>query len=318
MILLELSFIMDKRKTGIALFITLMVIASIMSIIAVSFSYLEKVQKDAGATSALIQSNILYGNTIDVLKRFFPAGSDSSDKLALIYAMPLILSEEKSDFAVNLTCKALMVGVPLNWLDPKESPNVPGKNTLAKDILEYVINLYDIEDPNGLEETLLEAITGRPLQNINYEPRLKIQKGIVSKQQFDRVLTNYALKYDDPNSLEIPWDKYFTFLKVDMNTKIDGGYPSAEFVSAAFDIPIEIVQEAWYSDISTGIGTTATLASFLNDNGQSEPLNKKLYSNKALNAMHCQQTFAYKERQYRFKFNYIEGRSNNFEFNGQD
>jgi len=46
-ILLELSFIMDKRKRGIALFITLMVIASIMSIIAVSFSYLEKVQKDA-------------------------------------------------------------------------------------------------------------------------------------------------------------------------------------------------------------------------------------------------------------------------------
>ena len=315
MILLELSFIMDKRKTGIALFITLMVIASIMSIMAVSFSYLEKVQKDAGKTSALIQANLLYGNTVEVLKRFFPSGSDNSDKLNLIYTVPLVLSEEKSGFSVNLTCQALMTGVPISWLNSQVSPAIPNKNTLAKNVLAYVINLYEIEDPNGLEETLLEAITGRRLQNIDYEPRLKIQKGIVSKQQFDRIITDYALNYDDPKALKIPWDKYFTFVKVDAKTKIDGAYPSAEFVSAAFDIPIEIVQDGWYSD--AGTGSTTTLASFLKDNSYPQP-DKTIYTDKALNAMHCEQTFAYKERQYKFNFNYIEGRSNNFEFNGQE
>ena len=305
---------MDKRKTGIALFITLMVIASIMSIIAVSFTYLEKVQKDAGTTSALIQANLLYGNTVEVLKRFFPAGSDNGDKLNLIYTMPLILSEEKSGFAMNLTCQALITGVPISWLDPTVSPNTPAKNVLAKDVLVYVMDFYEIEDPNGLEETLLEAITGRRLQNVDYEPRLKIQKGIVSKQQFYRIIMEYALTYDDPKALNVPWDKYFSFIKVDAKTKIDGAYPSAEFVSAAFDIPIEIVQDGWYSDVGTS--NTTTLVSFLRDNNYPQP-NKKIYSDKALNAMHCEQTFAYKERQYRFQFNYIEGRSNNFEFNGQ-
>jgi hypothetical protein len=310
MILLELSFIMDKRKTGIALFITLMVIASIMSIIAVSFSYLEKVQKDAGSTSALIQSNLLYGNTIDVLKGFFPAGADNSDKLALIYTMPLVLSEAKSGFSMNLTCQALMIGTPISWLDPQVSPAVPDKNTLAKDVLAYVINLYEIEDPNGLEEMLLEAITGRPLQNVDYEPRLKIQKGIISKQQFDRIITAYVLQYDDPKALQVPWDKYFSFVKVDAKTKIDGNYLSPEFISAAFDIPIEIVQDSW-------IVGESTLSTFLRDNAISTAINNKIYANKALNAMHCKQTFAYKERQYGFQFNYLEGRSNNFEFNGQ-
>ncbi len=309
MILLELSFIMDKRKTGIALFITLMVIASIMSIIAVSFTYLEKVQKDAGATSALIQANLLYGNTAEVLKRFFPSGSDNSEKLALIYTMPLLLSEEESGFSVNLICQALMLGAPINWLTEEGTPSASAKSDIAKDVLVYIVDFYGLEDPTGLEEMIVQAISGIQLKNKAYEPRLKIQKDIISKEQFNRIITDYAFKYDDKKALNVPWEKYFSFVKVTAKTKIDGNYPSAEFVSAAFDIPIEIVQDSWI------IGES-TLSSFLNENGITSQ-NNKIYSSKALNAMHCEQIFAYKDRQYSFKFNYIKGRSSNFEFNGQ-
>jgi len=302
---------MDKRKQGIALFITLMVIASIMSIIAVSFTYLEKVQKDAGTTSATIQGNLLYSNTIDVLKRFFPAGSDNSDKLELIYTMPLILSEGKSGFSLNVSCKPLMVGTPISWLDQELTKKVPEKTTLTKEVLETLMEQYEIEDPNGLEEILLEAITGKHFRNGDYESRIKSKKGIVSKKQFETLITNYFLIYDDPKVLTVPWDKYFSFTKVDTKTKIDGTYLSAEFISVAFDIPIEIVQDSWI------IGES-TLATFLKENAISTPINKKIYANKALNAMHCEQTYAYQGRQYGFNFDYIEGRSGNFEFNGQE
>jgi len=311
MILLELSFIMDKRKTGIALFITLMVIASIMSIIAVSFSYLEKVQKDAGTTSALIQANLLYGNTIEVIKRFFPAGSDNSEKLTLMYTMPLVLSEEKSGFALNLNCQALMIGAPIGWLDPKQTTKVPEKTTLSREVLGKVMERYEIEDPNGLEEILLQEITGKHTTNEDYVPRLVSNKGINSKKQFDQLLLTYALRYDDLKALNVPWEKYFTFVPFDEKTKIDGSYLSAEFISAAFDIPIEIVQDGW-------ILGESTLSTFLKENGIVAPINNKIYANKALNAMHCEQTFAYQERQYTINFNYIEGRSTNFEFNGQE
>ncbi|CAA6813607.1 MAG: Unknown protein [uncultured Sulfurovum sp.] len=310
MILLELSFIMDKRKTGVALFITLMVIASIMSIIAVSFTYLEKVQKDAGATSALIQANLLYGNTVEVLKRFFPAGSDNSDKLTLMYTMPLALNEEKSGFSVNLTCQALMIGAPINWLTSEQAAGLQEKSNLVRDVLRHVMELYDLEDPDGLEKILLQAVTGKQLKNKDYESRLKRQKGIVSKQQFNRVLQDYAVEYDDQKVLNVPWEKYFSFLKVDLKTKIDGNYLSPEFISAAFDIPIEIVQDSW-------VVGESTLTTFLAENAITTPINNKIYANKALNAMHCEQSFAYQNRQYEFKFNYIEGRSSNFEFSGQ-
>jgi hypothetical protein len=310
MILLELSFIMDKRKKGIALFITLLVIASILSIVAVSFSYLEKVQKDAGATSAIIQGNLLYKNTITVLKRFFPAGEGNIDKLSLIYSMPLMLTEGKSGFMLNLECKPLMIGVPIAWIDPELTKNAPEKKTLAQEVLNSIMDLYEIKEPNHLDELIYQEVTGKRPRNNEYEPRLEQKKGIISKQQFGRILLDYRLRYDDANVYKVPWERYFNFTETDERSTIDGSYLSPELISIAFDIPIEIVQDGW-------IPEEMSLSQFLQENGISTPVNKKLYSAKALNAMHCEQTYAYKEGHYKFNFDYINGRSANFELDGQ-
>ncbi|SFV52546.1 hypothetical protein MNB_SV-14-839 [hydrothermal vent metagenome] len=302
---------MDKRKRGIALFITLMVIASIMSIIAVSFSYLEKVQKDAGATSAIIQGDLLYKNISTVLKKFFPRKQDNSEKLKLIYSMPLSLTEAKSGFNLNLMCKPLLTAVPINWLEKEFIWKKAEKTNLAKDVLTMVMEKYSIEEPNELERLIMEEITGESSQNQDYTPRIKQQKGIVSRQQFNRVITNYRLLYDDPKVLLVPWERYFSFTEVTPKTKIDGVYLTAEFISVAFEIPIEIVLDSWVEGESN-------LRSFLKDNSIIAPVNKDIYSKKALNAMHCEQTYAYQEGQYKFNFDYIEGRSANFEFNGKE
>lgn len=301
---------MDKRKRGIALFITLMVIASIMSIIAVSFTYLEKVQKDAGATSAMIQGDLLYQNTINILQRFFPSGRDNAEKLELIYTLPLILNEAKSGFGLNLSCKPLMVGVPINWLENDLTDKVPEKMNLAKDTLVMVMELYNVQEPNELENLILQAIGGNREQNEDFIPRLKPQKGIISKAQFNRIITNYRLIFDDAKVLNVPWDRYFSFGEVDKKTKIDGLYLTPEFISVAFDIPIEIVQESW-------IAGETTLVSFLRENSIVTPINQNIYSNKALSAMHCEQSYAYRDGYYTFNFDYIDGRSGNFEFNGK-
>ena len=302
---------MDKRKTGIALLITLMSIATIMSIMAVSFSYLDKARKSATVTSAVTQANILYGSTKEILKRFFPKKADNNLKLKMIYSMPLMISEEQTGFAITLTCQPLMLGVPINWLDEEKTASVPAKNSLAKEVFTHIVDYYQIEDPNGLEEMILEAITGKILQNSEETERLKKQKGIISKKHFKKILINYAFRYDDIKVLTIPWEKYFSFVAVDSKLLIDGAYPSAEFVSAAFEIPLEMVQESWI------MGET-TLASFLDENSIVATLDKKVYAKKSLNAMSCEQNFLYGEKRYGFSFNYIEGRSSNFEFNGQE
>ena len=315
-ILLELSFIMDKTKRGIALFITLLVIASILSIVAVSFSYLEKVQKDAGKISALVQGNLLYKNTTQILKQFFPKGKADSKKLEMVYTMPLMLSESKSGFNIDLKCKPLITGIPIQWLDEKFTKKTPQRLDLAQDTLTKVMQKYEIDEPNRLEELILMQVSGIVEDNIEYKPRIKPRKGILTKKLFDRVLIDYRLKYQDENVFKVPWDKYFVFVEVSKKTTIDGAYITPELISIIFDIPLDSVRDSWMTKTSLE-EDKITLKKFLSENSLSDSFDNKLYSIKALNAMHCQERFAYKDRYYNFSFDYSDERNKNFEFNGE-
>ena len=312
-ILLELSFIMDKTKRGIALFITLLVIASILSIIAVSFSYLDKVKTDAGKVSALIQGNLFYRNTTDILKKIFPRGKTDSKKLKLVYNLPIVLSEEKSGFNIDLKCEPLLSAIPIAWLDEKFTKKTPQKLDLARDVLSKIMQQYEIKEPNSLEELILEPMS----DDSQYQSRIKPKRGISSKSQFNKILLNYRLKYDDENVFKVPWDKYFIFVNVSKSAKIDGEYISPELVSIIWDIPLESVQSDWNINSDMQENETMTLKKFLEENGNISDFDKKLFSQKAINAMHCEERFFYREKYYSFSFDYSDERNRNFEFNGE-
>ena len=307
---------MDKTKKGIALFITLLIIASILSIVAVSFSYLEKVQKDASKVSSLIQGNLLYKNTTEILKRLFPYGKADSKKLQMLYTLPLMLSEPKSGFNINLQCKPLLTGVPIKWLDEEFTKKVPQRLELARDVLSKVMQKYEIEEPNSLEELILEQVTGVKEQNSEYKPRIKQKKNIISKKQFDRILLDYRMRYDDDKVFQVPWDRYFIFIDVSQKATIDGEYITPELISIIFDMPLDSIQDSW--QVETNLEEDRiTLKEFLTQNASSEPFNKKLYSTKALNAMHCEEIYSYRDTYYSFSFDYSDERNRNFEFNGE-
>jgi len=307
---------MDKTKRGIALFITLLVIASILSIVAVSFSYLEKVQKDAGTMSAIIQGNLFYKNTTDILKRFFPKNNIDSKKLDMIYNLPLTIAEPKSGFSINLQCKPLMVAIPIKWLDIKFTKKYPARLKLAKDTLFKLIEMYEIDEANRLEELIIAKVNGEKNEYNEYEERLENKKGIMSRKEFDNMLLDYRLRYDDDKVFKIPWEKYFVFRDVNEKTKIDGAYISAELISMTFEIPLDSVKDDWLRerDVSEN---KMTLIEYLAQNSSGEVINEKLFSKKALNNMHCEERYSYHDRFYSFSFDYSNERSANFEFNGE-
>ncbi len=298
-----------------ALFITLLIIASILSIVAVSFSYLEKAQDNASEASSLIQGNLLYKNTINILKRIFPKGKVDSKKLDILYTIPLMLSEEKSGFMVNLQCTPLMIGVPIGWLDEEKNRKNPEKYTLARKVLTDILEKFELKESSELEQLIFSELSGIKENGSDFESRLGSPRGIFSRRQFDRILLEYRMKYDDVNVFKVPWDKYFVFIRLRDTAKIDGEYLSTEVISSAFDISLDVVKDSWVTDSKQR--EKQSLQSFLSENGASQGANKKLFSEKGLNAMHCEETYAYRDNHYRFSFDYSDERSANFEFYGK-
>jgi len=311
---------MDKtERKGIALFITLLVIASILSIIAVSFSYLEIAQQKSGRVSAVIQGNLLYQNTINILKRFFPKGKLDAQKASLIYSMPLSLKEKKSGFEIVLSCEPLFKTIPIKWLDEKFTKKHTERFNLAKEVLEKILEDNNIEDPDLLEDMIFSAVNGI---NKSDELRLKPKAGIYTKEQFYSILEKYFFEVEDENVYKIRWDRYFLFIDVTTEAKIDGKYITSELISTIFDIPLDSVKEEWRGDapsfsLDGGEDKKSNLREFLTDNGIESALDDNLYSKEPLNAMRCEERFFYKDRYYGFKFDYSNERSVNFEFLGE-
>ena len=308
---------MDKTKRGIALFITLLIIASILSIVAVSFSYLEKVQIDASRVSAIIQGDVLYKDTTEILKRIFPKGKADEKKLNMIYTLPLMISEPKSGLNINLKCEPLLRGIPIKWLDEKFTEKIPQRLELAKKVLSSILEKFDIKEPNRLEELIISNLKGKNIEDIDYIHRLDMAKNIVSKEQFYKILLDYRLQYDDDNVFKIPWNRYFVFVDVTQKALIDGAYITPELISMAFDIPIESVKDDWIESNNIDENEDKiTLKKFLTQNSI-DGFDDKLFSDGGLNAMHCEERFAYRENFYSFSFDYSNERSLNFEFNGK-
>jgi len=288
-------------RKGFALFVTLSVLAVMISLAGVLVSYLDIARKDATQTEAVIQANIYFSDTKDILTKF----KDKKALYSILYTTPLPLQLEDSEFALILTCRPLNNGVNINWLQ-YESSNNPLKQTrynTAQKVFDAVAQKYEIEDPALLEEMILSkhALT-----------RLTQKNDIMSYRQFIQLLSDYQFEADDRKIGEIPWEKYFVFTppsKSPESDMIEGDYLSADLLSILFDIDIQTLNEEW----SEGEGAFKTLMK-----KYGIEYDKKLYAEAFINRSRCDVSYIFNKKQFRFAFSDEEGEVKDFEFYGEE
>ncbi len=161
--------------------------------------------------SATIQGNLLYKNTVTVLKRFFPKGKVDKRKIELIYTIPLNLKENKSGFNIVLSCKPLLVAIPINWLNEKFTKRDTERFELAKEVLEQLLERHNIEEADLFVDMVYSAVNGTELSE---RGRLKRRAGIYSREEFNLIVDDYFFKTQDEKIYSINWDRYFIFLDV--------------------------------------------------------------------------------------------------------
>ena len=302
----QTTFLDVRQKKGFALLITLSVLSILIALSIVLLSYFEKVQKDAADTTAMIQADVYYSDITDVFSKF----KNKKTLFTTLYRTSVPLRTKDGRFVMTLRCKALSNGVNINWLNMEKKTGMRDAFNFAQVVFDMLAQDYDLEDANRLQEMLSEEIGGKKKFVKKEYSRLRQKKGIISYEQFAKIVSAYQLEVDDLHVSKVPWKKYFTFS--DSAKLIDAEYSSPELISVLFDMDLQSVRE-WYNDPEK-----SSLQSFVQNNGGDYASRKTIIVGKTfLGESMCTVSFKSVNRQYQFRFEYIQGEAKHFEFYGK-
>jgi len=295
-----------KHRQGFALLITLSVLVIIITLFTVLLSYLDKVKEDASDTKALIQADIYHTNITNI----FQAIKNKKTLFSVLYTTALPLQTSDGRFSLQLHCDPLYKGVNINWLGLDSSGQNAAYTSVAQELFEFIAQEYNIQDPERLNEMLLEEIGGKNTWVQKEQSRLHQKNGIISYRQFSDIVSRYQFEIDDPEIGAVPWEKYFSFSPE--ADKIDAQYSSPELLAYLFDMDVSTVEE-W-----TSLEEKGSLESFIRENGGDYEKRKSILAGeKFLEASECSVGYAMAGEQYRFRFDYIHGEAKYFEFYGR-
>ena len=294
---------MVKMRQAITLFITLAIIVAMLALVGVTFGYLSKARAKAEDKAALIESNLIYADASNAVSKFV-GKKPSVGTLKNIYQIPLTVNEKKGPFRLLVACSPARAAIPITWLRENGGAKREQMYTLASMVIDEIALKYNFRDANRLKTMLSEAITTQYASNFGVEGRLKKAKNYFSWNDFQKVLANYYLQEGDSRVYKPNWHYYFNFGKE--YSAIDGNFLSSKLISIIFDIDEQIVEEGFKSGY---------LQKFINENGLDLELYKsKIFAKSAVVALTCNVNYSFGKGNYAFKFNYIDGKVEGFEF----
>jgi hypothetical protein len=276
-----------------------------LTLVGVIFSYLDRAKENTSYSGAIIQSNLFFADTsraIDkILKR---VGNDRAKRetiLTTLYSAPMTLQPNESGLFITVECRPLDNRVNINWLGYEDNSSMELQYSIAQELFDTIVDRYSIDNPSLLLESILLAIKGDIVEG----SRLRSRAGIVRLSQLEEIVREYQLQSGDRGVGEIRWESFFGFDKE--ATLIDGKYMSAELLSAIFDIDVALVKDEWFEGDD--------LREFVvSSGGDISKYNKKIFSPKLIERIHCSVMYSYLDEVYSFGLDYLEERSEKFEF----
>lgn len=304
---------MNRMRRGVVLFITLSVIAAMLVLVGAIFAYLEKSRDNASYTSAVIQADLIFRDSKDVISALLKSGEKDKEIkktiLDTLYLAPVTLqAEDDNETFITLDCQPLDKGININWLGLENNSSAQLFYDTAQSVFDRLIDIYNIQDAGLLLSRIRYAIDEEDNYGVQVQGRLEQKKGIISLSQIQNIARAYRFEADDDAVENIIWDRYFSFDAQSMTT--DGNYLSAELIALLFEMELESVKEEWFEGDD--------LKAFVSSNGgDMSQYNTKLFAPEMIERMGCRITYGYQGNVYALGFDYLEGKAEKFEFFGK-
>jgi hypothetical protein len=205
-----------KGKDGIALLITVIMLAALSALILKSYTLSEKYLKDNDDIRLTAQSNRLYLDSKKILKQTL-RDINSTEEYAFIFGQSF--SIPSANFDITFMFRPIDNKININNILVNSKIN---KNIY--DLLENLLISYNVVDSSFFLDLLLDTID-KDSKERTYESEIINQNiyftngKIYSKKHLSQIIDYYAQNRDDKNIYKIPWDKYINFnsINIDIN-----------------------------------------------------------------------------------------------------
>ena len=304
---------MVKMRRGVTLFITLSIIAAMLGLLGIVFTYLETARSQAEVKASLIQGNLLYTDAKSAIRRLL-GKTPKNGTYKTFYTTPLAIAAENGEFGAMVHCSPIADRPNIAWLGMDGHRNRQAHFEIAEKLFEALTDKANLKDPALLQDKLLEALKHTKQMRFNILSNINKKKGTISLREFQSILDAYRYEADDPRVDTIPWKTYFAF-GTDLG-KIDSNFIRPEVLAEIFDIDLRLIQG------QDGFAMGDSLKRFLDNNGLDtawydlKPPREVFAKKQPVDAMQCSVNYGFRDGQYAFRFNYINKRVDHFEFLG--
>ena len=292
-----------RKRRGVALLITLSVIASMLALVGVMFAYIETARKEAGTKASVLQANLLR----DDLQRHFQTllgKKPDKDSYRQLYGTAATLGEREGTFRLSLSCSPLLNRIRLSWLGWEGNEKNRRYYTVAKDLFDELCDRAEIREPHNLYRMIVDRLEGKR-ERYGIRTRLQGKKGIISSKEFRGLLDEYRYQADDPNVYNIAWERYFTFVNPPgISPGIDGDFIQPEVLALLYGLEVEEVRQAY---------KPGDLGRTLEELGEEKRRYGWLFLKQPSGATECEMTFTFMERERKGHLNYIANRIEDFQ-----
>jgi len=219
-----------KRK-GIALLITIALVATITALLTVSTGILDNSFKRISNKLFFIQSNVFFKDFIGILQQS-TKDINSSDMLDIFLMIPIAFAPEHQDIAFDVSFASdastinlnhmLATDVNVTELEAQHEP-IPVK-IAYESYLDHILSVYNVSDKilllamiaDSVDNDVDERVAG---SEIALRDPLFSQGTIYNLEHFKKILEAYVRETRDYNVFKIPWHDLIGFRndRVDFN-----------------------------------------------------------------------------------------------------
>ena len=303
---------MDKMRSGVALLITLSIVAAMITLMGVMFGYLNNARQRAELKSSLIEADLLLADLPGQIRQIV-GKKPTQGSMYRLSIMPLLSIARNREFSMDTRCSPLSNRANLSWLGNKadktrSQARADEQRTLVKDIISHLFDTANLKDSPRLYEIITSYTEEKLVRRFGIKGRVNKKKGTISYEDFQNLLDEYYFETGDARAYKLPWKSYFVFgIKTET---IDGDFMPAELLAFMYDMEIPEAKEHINANPKKGF----KLSSLFDDYPEFKIKYQHIVSTKTVAMARCTTSFKYKNKSHNFKFDYINAKADNFEF----